>query len=130
MLYLWGSECEPFMQALHFSSGLGATIAPLIAREFILLRNETNLIRNVSGLFMNVSEPFRNVSNLDQHWSPDDVKTYWCYEIIAVYAIIVAIMFISMWKFAPQSDEHPSRLVERSDRQVEKCSELPVPESD
>lgn len=30
MLHLWGSECEPFMQMLHPSSGLGTTISPLI----------------------------------------------------------------------------------------------------
>lgn len=108
------------MQAFHFSSGLGVTIALLIAREFILPRNETNLIKNVSEPFKNLSEPFVNVSNLGQHWSPDDVKIYWCYEIIAIYAIIVAIMFISMWKFAPQTGEYPSRLEEESDRELRK----------
>lgn len=87
MLYLWGAECEPFMQALHFSFGVGASIAPLIAREFILPRNE---------------------SNVDQ-WSPDDVQIHWCYELIALIAFMTSIAFILLYKFAPKSSEHPSR---------------------
>lgn len=92
MVYLWGSECEPFIQALHFSFGLGASIAPLIAREFILPRNE---------------------SNLDQ-WSSDDVKIHYCYEIIAVGAMMVALIFFCLYKFCPISEEHPSRIDESS----------------
>lgn len=90
MIFLWGSECEPFIQALHFSFGLGASFAPLIAREFILPRND---------------------SFVDQ-WSPDDVQIHYCYEIISICAMIIAIIFLFLGKCAPKSTEHPSRLVE------------------
>lgn len=98
MLYLWGAECEPFMQALHFSFGVGASVAPLIAREFILPRNESNL----------------------HQWSPDDVQVHWCYEIIAICAMVVAVIFLCLYKFAPPSDEHPSRLTEETEETEDK----------
>lgn len=36
IMHLWGKEVTPFMQALHFFFGLGALVAPLFARPFIL----------------------------------------------------------------------------------------------
>lgn len=87
MLYLWGSECEPFMQALHFSFGVGASVAPLIASRFILPRNDS----------------------FPDEWTPDDVQVHWCFEIIAVVCILTAAIFIFLYKCPPPSDEHPSR---------------------
>eukprot|EP00052_Salpingoeca_macrocollata_P026763 m.250248 g.250248 ORF g.250248 m.250248 type:complete len:515 (-) comp22637_c0_seq1:46-1590(-) len=35
LLQLWGAACGPYMQTLHFSFGIGAFFAPLLARQFI-----------------------------------------------------------------------------------------------
>ncbi|XP_035686634.1 sodium-dependent glucose transporter 1-like [Branchiostoma floridae] len=47
-LNLWGQRSAPYMQALHFSFGIGAFIAPLLAKNFISLSNSTSLLLNTT----------------------------------------------------------------------------------
>eukprot|EP00049_Salpingoeca_infusionum_P020866 m.365456 g.365456 ORF g.365456 m.365456 type:complete len:548 (-) comp31491_c0_seq1:128-1771(-) len=35
LLRLWGADCGPYLQALHFSFGLGAFLSPLITKPFL-----------------------------------------------------------------------------------------------
>lgn len=91
MIFMWGIECETFIQALHFSFGVGGTIAPLIAREFLLPRNDSYADAHIN------------------EWTPDDVRIHYCYEIVAICCFIVSIIFIILGRCAPETLEHPSR---------------------
>ncbi|CAH1225952.1 MFSD4B [Branchiostoma lanceolatum] len=49
-LNLWGQRSAPYMQALHFSFGMGAFIAPLLAKNFISLSSgNTSLVINTTA---------------------------------------------------------------------------------
>ncbi|XP_019628820.1 PREDICTED: sodium-dependent glucose transporter 1A-like isoform X2 [Branchiostoma belcheri] len=43
-LNLWGQRSAPYMQALHFSFGMGAFIAPLLAKNFISLSSSNSSV--------------------------------------------------------------------------------------
>ena len=55
-LELWGRQSAPYMQALHFSFGLGAFVAPLIAAPFL----STLPIATNGTLLDNVTNPHAN----------------------------------------------------------------------
>lgn len=46
-LHVWGQRSAPYMQTLHFSFGVGAFVAPLIAEQF--LSTDTNVTVNVNA---------------------------------------------------------------------------------
>ncbi|XP_066276527.1 sodium-dependent glucose transporter 1-like [Branchiostoma lanceolatum] len=49
-LNLWGQRSAPYMQALHFSFGMGAFIAPLLAKNFISLSSgNASLVINTTA---------------------------------------------------------------------------------
>lgn len=55
-LELWGRQSAPYMQALHFSFGLGAFVAPLVAAPFL----STLPVATNETLLPNITTPLAN----------------------------------------------------------------------
>ena len=73
VLSLWaGRNSGPYMHGLHFTWGLGAFLAPLTAKPFLLNQdessssgNETNLAEgNINGTCVDVDNPFLTIKTL------------------------------------------------------------------
>lgn len=92
LLHMWGKSSGPFMQALHFTFGLGAFIAPLIAEPFLLNKK-------------NVTEEGEDV---ELAMSGDPLRLWMPYTIIAALGIVTVISLVVMY-FVKSSDKpHPS----------------------
>lgn len=96
MLYLWGREAMPFMQALNFMYGSGAMIAPLIAEPFLIVRNESE------------DSETRNTS-IPDIFHPEEVMLVYPYSIAAVILVLCAVTNFILWIMFPDTTEHPSR---------------------
>jgi FHS family Na+ dependent glucose MFS transporter 1 len=111
LIQLWGKENPPFLQALHFSYGVGALISPLIAKPFLLpLEPEDDDI--LPGQSLNTSSSI--LLNETKHvlsYSPDDVKLIYPYGIVAALHLIPIAFFSVMYFMEPDTNPHPSRLV-------------------
>lgn len=98
LLHMWGKSSAPFMQALHFTFGLGAFIAPLIAEPF--LSNKVNV----------------TISAEEVELLPNDENMlfWWPYAIISGLGVVTAISLVVMY-FVKSSDKpHPSILDRQS----------------
>lgn len=81
MVNLWGKKCPPFLQALHFSFGLGGFSAPLLVRPFLLSNlDDSN-------------------EDIEQMWSPSDVQVQYAYYIIALVLASSAGFFLYVYVF-------------------------------
>ena len=68
-LELWGQQSAPYMQALHFSFGLGAFIAPLIAAPFlsplpVVIETKTMSLVNFTTTATPLVDSARNVRSV------------------------------------------------------------------
>lgn len=101
VLELWGDECNTYMQALHFSFGLGIAIAPMIITPFMGLEpgkaNTTEI--PVSSTEMSINEAIR----MDK----PTTKPVEHFQLIFVLAGIIgmlcavfqlALLFFENWK--------------------------------
>ncbi len=95
LLHMWGKSSAPFMQMLHFSFGVGAFIAPLIAEPFL------------SPLGKNVTEDGQEIEIIaeDVH-----LTIWWAYSIISLTTLIVIIALIIMYFYKSTDKAHPSIL--------------------
>lgn len=110
-------ENPPFMQALHFSFGLGAFVAPLIARPFLLpLRPEdsdsdySTSVGNDSFL-LNANY---NSSSKEPEYTPQDVQLIYTYGIIGLYMAINTIIMMYLYINHRETAPHPSRVIAMS----------------
>ena len=105
-LILWGKENGPFMQALHFSYGLGAFHAPLLAKPFLL----------------ELLEPKDNKTSEDNstmdypdytfpEYTADDVELEIPYGVLAVFMLINAVIFSYLFLRFRETKPHPSRML-------------------
>ncbi|KAK6191355.1 hypothetical protein SNE40_003069 [Patella caerulea] len=66
---IWGKKSAPYMQLLHFAFGVGAFIAPLLARPFLMnhellaANNKTGLITGRAAGFVYEHRSLRDISN-------------------------------------------------------------------
>ncbi|GIY85277.1 sodium-dependent glucose transporter 1 [Caerostris darwini] len=100
-LNLWGKDSGPFYQALHFTFGLGALIAPLIAAPFLGDYESETLefdLKNSSTIFNNTTIQNRN-SSLDTISEIPHV-TY-AFTIIGGFALFVTVLFLIVCIIAP-----------------------------
>ena len=122
LIQLWGKENPPFLQALHFCYGLGALIAPLIAKPFLLpVEPEQGLdvVLNDTSIHENVMQ-----------YTPADVMLIYPYGIVAALHLIPICFFIVLYRLHPITDEHPSRAVILVDVPLDADSEKAIPDSD
>lgn len=111
-----GTENPPFMQALHFSFGLGAFIAPLIARPFLLEHpeeDELDLSHNVTNVandsfFLHAN--YNSSSRREIEYTPQDVKLIYTYGIIGLYMAINTIIMMYLYINHRETTPHPSRI--------------------
>ena len=113
LIDLWGKENPPFFQALHFTFGLGALIAPLIVRPFLLdLGDIDDYEEDSLVLGSKFNETFTNNTLFMEHKSfgPDDVQLKYPYWIISLIIAVPAVLYLLLWRLHPKSNPHPSRL--------------------
>ena len=115
MIELWGKENGPFLQALHFSYGVGALISPLIVRPYLLesefiegMEPETLLLSTMNGT---VTERERVQ---EESYTRDDVQLRYPCWIVAGFTLIPTIIYFLLWRLHPKSNPHPSRLADNA----------------
>ena len=101
---IWGKENQPFLHFLHFAFGLGAFIAPLIATPFLLPRID---IGDVSNLTLNGV----NITLNQTRYLPDDVRLMYPYGLIAIFLLINAVIFLTLFLTYRETPPHPSRIL-------------------
>ncbi|KAI1286380.1 Major facilitator superfamily domain-containing protein 4A [Halotydeus destructor] len=94
MLYMWGKESQPYMQALHFCFGFGSLVAPLLASPFLSAGEAP--IEGVAS----------NVTNIGALCIKEDLRFYISYAIIGTFCLCVSAVFLYMTCFARQTEEH------------------------
>ncbi|KAI1305946.1 hypothetical protein HDE_01057 [Halotydeus destructor] len=100
MVYMWGKESQPYMQALHFSYGFGSFVAPLLASPY-LSDGEVP----IAGL----RSDWATALNAD--CNRKDLLLYIPYTIIGSCCLGVALVFAYFSCYDRHTEEHPSRLV-------------------
>ena len=86
MVQLWGKHCSTFLQALHFSFGLGAFSAPLLVRPFLLQNLDDEAGQDIELL-----------------WTPSDVRVQYAYYLIALVLGSSACFFFYVYMFHRQT---------------------------
>ena len=112
ILAMWGKDAASPVHALHFGFGMGAVLAPLLARPFIAERNFEGLnggesFANIStGLYeassvsFSSSPSFSNVSSTPLTTTPlpgleSDIQIP--YSISALYSFIFCLLFLGFY---------------------------------
>ncbi|KAF8785944.1 Sodium-dependent glucose transporter 1 like protein [Argiope bruennichi] len=117
-LNLWGKDSGPFYQALHFTFGLGALIAPLIAAPFVGNIDTSDFsFDNKSTIAANTTlQPaFHNFLNNSLVDSFEIPPITYAYSAIGGFAIFVTALFLIICIIAPletqgqQNDESQVR---------------------
>ncbi len=93
LLHMWGKSSAPFMQMLHFSFGVGAFIAPLVAEPFL------------APVSKNVTEDGEEIEDIVED---ADFTIWWAYSIISFVTLIVIISLIIMYFYKSSDKAHPS----------------------
>ena len=99
IMNLWGKETTPFMQAYHFTFGVGSLIAPLIAVPFLV---ETDEADRVTGNLTTLNTP--------EVFHPEDIQLVWPYSILAAFLLANAVFGFVVWRLYPVTTPHPSRV--------------------
>lgn len=107
ILKLWAKECPPFLQALHFSYGVGSLVAPMIIEPFLKESEEPFETLLNSTLFENGSTTTLNFTAL----TPEDIELIFPYFMVSVFTTLVSLCFILMFIKHRDTDDHPSRKV-------------------
>ncbi|KAI1304105.1 Major facilitator superfamily domain-containing protein 4A [Halotydeus destructor] len=105
MLYIWGKQSQSYMQALHFSYGLGGLVAPLLASPFLSVPEELS------------ADPAMANSTVSTQSSCDrkTLKIYIPYAMLGIFAFMLAILFLYLYLYHGDTAEHPSRMVNEVD---------------
>merc|ERR1719367_1154579 len=85
ILEIWkGRESGPYMHALHFTFGIGAFLAPLISRPFLVNVEEVEHL-NDSLVSTNLTEEIVGMEVEESLWT---VKTL--YPIVSAYPVLLS----------------------------------------
>ncbi|KAI1286391.1 Major facilitator superfamily domain-containing protein 4A [Halotydeus destructor] len=98
ILYIWGKESQPYMQAIHCAFGLGGLVAPLLASPFLSAGEAT-----IEGLDKNVTSAAENSCH------PESLRIYIPYAILGACCFLSALVFLYLFCYHRHTDEHPSR---------------------
>eukprot|EP00047_Mylnosiga_fluctuans_P005800 m.242798 g.242798 ORF g.242798 m.242798 type:complete len:500 (+) comp14101_c0_seq1:61-1560(+) len=102
LLSMWGKDCGPQMQAMHFCFGLGAFISPMIASPFIS-ENDATFDAAACG----IGPANGTNATADDIIYNGDVR--WPYWIATMIALPVAALFLVMSRSIPAAGEHSAR---------------------
>ncbi|GBM80847.1 Sodium-dependent glucose transporter 1 [Araneus ventricosus] len=99
-LNLWGKECGPFYQALHFTYSFGSLLAPLIVAPFLGDYHHETFI-NGTPSFMNKTSMDLSINSTISSQSSEIPSLTYAYSIIGGYAFLVGISFLVVCIIAP-----------------------------
>lgn len=105
-LVLWGKENGPFMQALHFSFGLGAFHAPLLAKPFLL-----ELLEPAPNRTLDENSTLDYQDYVFPEYTVDDVALEIPYGVMSVFMIINSLVFGYLFLKFRETRPHPSRMI-------------------
>ncbi len=106
VLGMWGKHAATPVHALHFGFGIGAVLAPQLARPFIAERNVGSKTADnvtVNGNVFNTTPPVETTSlpfsNSSQHWTEErppglDSDIHIPYMISAAYSFVFFVIFL------------------------------------
>ena len=111
MLRMWGVKAAVPVHALHAAFGIGALIAPLIARPFLgVIPDDDNSVDDVH----NTSFP-ANLSNKTSYdMTPAAIQ--YPYSVIAALTLVMAAIYILLYWFAPIRQEAPQKKSQMSSK--------------
>lgn len=119
IIKLWAKECPPFLQALHFSYGVGSLIAPMLVEPFLKESEEPSEL--ITYFMTDKNETFSVVTTQNiTALTPDDIELIYPYFMVSIFITIVACGFLVMFIKHRVTDEHPSRKLD--EEQVEEGS--------
>ena len=112
-LIIWGSDCGPFYQALHFTFGFGGLVAPLIAASFLGNHNvdsfsiaeENYVILNNTFKFSSYNTENSSFSNLQP--PTNSSRIIYPFSIIGCFGLLVTIMFLGVSIISPTEEKKP-----------------------
>ncbi|KAI1281208.1 Major facilitator superfamily domain-containing protein 4A [Halotydeus destructor] len=99
LMSMWGTESQPYMQALQFCFGFGSLVTPLLVSPFL-----STIELPVDVLSASTAQEPGIVCSLE------NVKIRIPYAIIGTLALLTAMVFAFLHCFYRETDEHPSRL--------------------
>lgn len=107
ILKLWAKECPPFLQALHFSYGVGSLVAPMIVEPFLKESEESSDVvsSGFNGTEIAVHQNFTALT-------PGDIELIYPYYVVSIFTTLVSICFLMMFIKHRETKEHPSRNAE------------------
>ncbi|GIY75419.1 major facilitator superfamily domain-containing protein 4A [Caerostris extrusa] len=118
-LNLWGQDCGPFYQALHFMYGFGSLLAPLIASPFLDDYHETTSVNDSMSFTCNTStwdpvgltvdttniltwDSVGLTGNISNGYQNDKFPSItYAYTIIGIYAFVVTVAFFIVCIISP-----------------------------
>src|SRR5436190_953371 len=105
ILHMWGKASAPWLQALHFSWGIGSFLAPLLVRPYILPLESDMISYNETGALnftINERSAFK--------WSADDLLIQWPFLYVSCYTLLGALMYFFFVLKHRDTPAHPSRV--------------------
>ncbi|CAL1261621.1 unnamed protein product [Larinioides sclopetarius] len=109
-LNLWGKDSGPFYQALHFTFGMGALIAPLVAAPFVGNFDTSDFsFENSSIVAANTTlQPgFRNYLNDSLIENFEIPPITYAYSAIGIFSLFVTALFLIICIIAPLETQGP-----------------------
>src|SRR5690348_6117501 len=95
--------------ALHFCFGLGALIAPLIARPFLLPLERSNVSLSTEQPMSLNDNLYDSTTPLPSQYGSEDVMMVYPYGIIGFITLVPACYFLILYLFFRNTKPHPSR---------------------
>ncbi|CAK8685563.1 unnamed protein product [Clavelina lepadiformis] len=116
-LKTWGEKSGPYMQILHFSFALGATLAPLLSQPFIMdtPQNCTFTSSQNSTSLSSTSTPVRGTTEVLETPDMKFPLVAWAFLISSGFCILVALLFCYIawsWSNAVPSDQKNTSIEE------------------
>ena len=109
MIRMWGVDAAVPVHALHTAFGIGALLAPQLARPFLgTIPEDNNNNNNVSVVYIDNTSYTAVLSNSTSYDRTPAVIEY-PYSIISAFTLFVAAIFILLYCFAPIRQEAPHK---------------------
>ncbi|XP_053212868.1 sodium-dependent glucose transporter 1C-like [Panonychus citri] len=89
ILRIWGENGINWLQVLHMSYGLGALIAPIFTRPFLLPNIESADFNSL----ININNVTHTNTTTSKSYSPDDVKVQYAFGIVGGMLMVVSIPY-------------------------------------
>jgi fucose permease len=119
LLYLWGDENGPWMQALHFIFGIGAVVGPQLVAPFLAPQGTTTMESglNTSTFLTTASEEHQNMGLAGNSSVNESSRLHIPYGIGGIMIVVCSIMFLFMFiKDRHNNTSNNSKSVNKSNK--------------